>query len=69
LKPLVNGLKNATAVAVGPDGRVSISCAGEGGKVRDGEVTAVRRPEARWPGGVPRNSCDSFPTTSSGSGA
>jgi hypothetical protein len=36
LKPLVNGLKTATSVAVGPDGRVYISCAGEDGKYRDG---------------------------------
>src|SRR5258707_4949146 len=46
-KPLVTGLTNPTAVAVGPDGRVYVAVMGEPGKDGDGAVLAIANGKAQ----------------------
>src|SRR5947207_1512136 len=45
-KPLVTGLKNPTAVAVGGDGRIYVTIAGELGKDGDGAVMVIENGKA-----------------------
>ena len=41
-KPIVSGLKNPESVAVGPDGRIFVTCIGERDKPGDGAVMVVK---------------------------
>ena len=51
-KPLVMGLKNPTAVAVGTDGRIYVAEAGEDGKERTARIVVIENG---------RGSCDPRP--------
>jgi glucose/arabinose dehydrogenase len=46
-KPMVTGLKNPTAVAIGPDGRVYVAVLGEPDKAGDGAVLAIVNGQAQ----------------------
>src|SRR4051812_14345034 len=46
LKPLATGLKNATAVAVGADGRIYVARAGDVGKDGEGAILALDKGKA-----------------------
>src|SRR5262245_11558852 len=46
-KPMVTGLNNPTAVAVGPDGRVYVALMGEPGKDGDGAIVAIVQGKAQ----------------------